>query len=55
MSALHFGNEGQSLEPFVHSRGGTCDGRGRLGGASRDGMRAAEGQSLELLVHRGAR
>jgi len=55
MSALRFGNEGQSLRRFVHRRAGKCDGPEGRSAVNRDGVPTAEGQSLEHLVHRGPR
>jgi hypothetical protein len=55
MTALHFGNEGQSLKRSVHSRGGKCDARRGSLRENRGAGRFAEGQSLERFVHRGVR
>jgi hypothetical protein len=55
MSALHFGNEGQSLKRFVHSRGGKCVSHRGPVRENRGAARLAEGQSLEHFVHRGVR
>ena len=55
MTALHFGNEGQSLKRFVHRRGGECDSQRVSVIEQRGAARLDEGQSLEHLVHRGVR
>jgi hypothetical protein len=53
MSASHFRIRGQSLEPTIHSRGRKCDPPRARKPKDRDTRADFEGQSLELLVHRG--
>ena len=53
MIGSHFGIRGQSLEPTVHSGGRKCDALRVCEPKKRDAPAEFEGQSLELLVHRG--